>query len=144
MAASALNFRLAGALAIALLLAACSGQPPRTDGSVPVEKQPEYTEPGSEPTPASPASPSRESSASAAYQPLLDKANRASAEGDYEQALALLERAQRIEPDSADIYVAMARTHRASGDVGQARAVAERGMLYCGGAQCEALRAFIP
>ena len=60
------------------------------------------------------------------------------------QALALLERAQRIEPDSAEIYVATARTHKAKGDAGQARAVAERGMLYCGGTQCEALRAFIP
>ena len=94
--------------------------------------------------PASPVAPPPDSSASAAYQPLLDKASQASADGDYEQALALLERAQRIEPASAEIYVAMARTHRARGDTEQARAVAERGMLYCGGAQCDALRVFIP
>ncbi len=53
----------------------------------------------------------------------------------------MLERAQRIDPDSAEIYLAMARTHQASGDTSQARAVAERGLLYCNGrAECDALR----
>ena len=42
-------------------------------------------------------------------------------------ALALLERAQRIDPDSAQIYLAMARTHEASGDGSQARATANAG-----------------
>ena len=82
-------------------------------------------------------------SASAAWQPLLAKARQAAERGDYEQALALLERAQRIDPDSAEVYLCMAQTHRARGDAVQARATAERGLLYCEtAAQCEALRAF--
>jgi len=91
-------------------------------------------------TPAAPPRPV-EPAANKAYQPLLDKAGQARDRGDYEQALALLERAQRIDPDSAEIYLAMARTHQASGDSSQARAVAERGLLYCNGrAECDALR----
>lgn len=82
-------------------------------------------------------------SASAAYQPLLDKAAQARSRGDYEESLALLQRAQRIDPDSAEIYLAMAATHQARGDAGQARAVAERGLLYCNGSrQCDALRSY--
>ncbi|HEY6130774.1 MAG TPA: tetratricopeptide repeat protein, partial [Halioglobus sp.] len=77
-----------------------------------------------EKAPPRPATPS----ASAAWQPLLAKAQQATARGDYEQALALLERAQRIDPDSAAVYLDMARTHQAKGDVAQARATAERGL----------------
>ena len=66
----------------------------------------------------------------------------AEARRDYFVALALLERAQRIDPESGEIYLQLARTHRARGDVDQARATAERGMLFCSGsAQCSALRA---
>lgn len=81
--------------------------------------------------------------ASAAWGPLLTNAEQATARGDYEQALALLERAHRIDPDSAEVYLHMARTHRARGDTAQARASAERGILYCNGpAECDALRAY--
>jgi Flp pilus assembly protein TadD len=74
---------------------------------------------------------------------LLAKAEQATGRGDYEEALALLERAQRIDPDSAEVYLGLARTHAARGDAAQARATAERGLLYCSSAsQCEALRRF--
>jgi Tfp pilus assembly protein PilF len=57
--------------------------------------------------------------------------------------LALLERALRIDPDSAEVYLEMAKTHHAGGDRAQARATAERGLLYCSGStQCDALRAY--
>jgi len=83
--------------------------------------------------------------ATAAYGPLLARAEQAAAAGDFERALGLLERAQRVDPDSADVYLAMARTHYARGDYAQARATAERGLLYCASkAQCAALRAFVP
>jgi Flp pilus assembly protein TadD len=81
--------------------------------------------------------------ARAAWQPLLAQAGAATQRGDYEQALALLERAQRIEPDSAEVYLGMARTHKAKGDAAQARLTAERGLLYCvSDSQCNALRAY--
>ena len=72
----------------------------------------------------------------------MKKAEQARARGDYEQALALLERAQRIDPESGEIYLQLARTHRARGDSAQARATAERGLLFCAGkTECDALRA---
>lgn len=110
----------------------------------PIEKAPEHTTVTPPATSAQPIPRPTEPSASKAYQPLLDKADAARERGDYEQSLALLERAQRIDPDSADIYLAMARTHHARGDQAQARATAERGLLYCGGrSQCDALRVYL-
>ena len=138
------RFVLRGSVLCLLLFGVgCSTFSGSGDGPVPIEKEPDYTAvtpPATVPQPSSrPAQPS----ASAAYQPLLDKAGRATASGDYAQALALLERAHRIDPDSAEIYLSMAKTHQASGDVAQARATAERGLLYCrGSAECEALRAY--
>jgi Flp pilus assembly protein TadD len=74
---------------------------------------------------------------------LIDRAGEARRLGDYEQALAYLERAQRIEPGDAEIYLGLAQTHAAAGNSGQARATAERGLLYCSGrVQCDALRAY--
>lgn len=134
--------RKATIVVLALALAGCSaflGTPPEP---APVVKQPpQPTAAPPVPTPQPPARPPQPST-SGAWQPLVDKAAQASARGDYEQALALLERAQRIDPESGEIYLQMARTHRAKGDAAQARATAERGMLFCSGsAQCNALRA---
>lgn len=136
-------------LGLALLLTACSMYTPPADVPAPVE-QPPTPEPKPKPkvaTPpaAVPRAPSRPatSPASAALQPLLAKAGQAAGRGDYEQALALLERAQRIDPGSAEVYLGMAQTHKARGDLAQARATAERGLLYCStDAQCNALRAY--
>jgi tetratricopeptide (TPR) repeat protein len=114
----------------------------------PVEDRPDYGGYEAAPSPEVETVPDRDDSEPttvAAYGPLLDQAETARTRGDYEQALTLLERAQRIDPDNPEIYLAMARTHDARGDYAQARAVAERGLLYCrGGMDCESLRAFIP
>jgi len=128
-------------LCIAMFVSGCSIYSVPGSEPAPVEKEPEYTTTTPPATAPQPKAPPVEPSANTAYQPLLDKARQASDRGDYEQALALLERAQRIDPDSAQIYLAMARTHEASGDSSQARATAERGLLYCNGrAECDALR----
>ena len=127
------------------LVSACSiyslpGQTP-----APIEKEPDYrvVTPPAQPPGDEVDEPPADIGAVAAYGPLLDKAEAATQKGDYERALSLLERAQRIDPDSAEIYLAMARTHEARGDLGQARATAERGLLYCRGqAECEALRGY--
>jgi tetratricopeptide (TPR) repeat protein len=129
--------------AMLALMAACSSFTLPGSESAPVETRPEpavVAPPANLPAPPPrPATPS----ASAAWQPLLAKAQQATDRGDYEQALALLERAQRIDPDSAAVYLGMARTHRARGDTAQARATAERGLLYCETtADCDALRAY--
>jgi len=134
------------ALGLVILLASCSTYTPPASAPAPVEPpQPEpkprvVTPPATVPqAPPRPAT----SSASSALRPLLAKAGQATERGDYEQALTLLERAQRIEPDSAEVYLGMAQTHKARGDLAQARATAERGLLYCAtDAQCSALRAY--
>lgn len=136
-------FSRGAVLGLVTLLAACSTYTPPGPEPVPAEKPPEHTvvtPPAKVPeVPHRPTTPS----ASAAWQPLLAKAEQATAQGDYEQALALLERAQRIDPDSAEIYLSMARTYQARGDGAQASATAERGLLYCTtDAQCNALRAY--
>ena len=128
-------------MSLALVLAGCSTFSAPDTPSAPAVKQPPAPAPPPPATPQPPARPPQPSTAGA-WQPLVEKARQSAARGDYEQALALLERAQRIDPESGEIYLQLARTHRARGDIAQARATAERGMLYCSGsAQCDALRA---
>lgn len=128
---------------LALALGGCSIYSLPGSEPAPVETRPDYTPvtpPATAPQP--PSRPPRPATTSA-WQPLVDKAEQARARGDYEQALALLERAQRIDPDSGAIYLQLARTHRARGDAAQARATAERGLLYCHtAAECDALRSY--
>ena len=134
-------------LAIAALGGCSIYSLPGQEQPAPVQqKQPDYQQ-GTESTPPATAPPVAvppEPNDSNAYGGLLAKAEEARDRGDYEQALALLERAQRIDPDSGEIYLALAETYDARGDVALASATAERGLLYCQGREeCAALRAFI-
>jgi Flp pilus assembly protein TadD len=105
--------------------------------------EPSYEEKGASSPPQEAQRPAPPT-ATSANNALLARAEAASTEGDYSTALAYLERAQRIDPDDAGVYLALARTHAAAGNAAQARAVAERGLLYCKvPTQCEALRRFI-
>lgn len=125
----------------ALVLCGCSSLTQPTEPA-PVESTPRSGGPVLSPDQKShkPASPP----ARAAWRPLLKKAQIASHRGDYEQAFAYLERAQRIDPDSAEVYLGMAQTHLARGDSARAKATAERGLLYCTTYRlCDALRAFV-
>ncbi len=128
-----------------IFLAGCGtlGQGPDS-GAVPIEKEPEYTDVTAPATPTQPEAPALPAVSGAALS-LMSKADTAVGKGDYEQALALLERAQRIAPNSGEIYLSLAKTYTAKGDQAMASAVAQRGMLYCNGAaQCSALRTFTP
>jgi len=127
---------------MAVLISGCSVLQPEERPPAPAEPPPEPAV--VTPPPTTPQAPSRpaEPSTAAAWKPLLARADQAARSGDYDQALALLERAQRIEPRSGEIYLQLARTHQARGDRDQAQAAAERGLLYCSGnVQCDALRA---
>jgi tetratricopeptide (TPR) repeat protein len=127
-----------------ILLGGCSVYSVPGSETVPVESEPDYTDVTPPATPAQPKPASSDPQSANAYKSLLGKAEQASAAGDYEQALALLERAQRIDPDSAQIYLSLAKTHKAKGDYAQASATAERGLLYCSSAaQCDALRSYL-
>ena len=133
--------RLAVVVWLALVLAGCSVY------SLPGQQEPAPPPPTTSapppPVPEQPAPPARDPNATNAYGGLVDKAADARSRGDYEQALALLERAQRIDPDSGEIYLELARTYAAKGDDASARATAERGLLYCRDDECAQLKAFI-
>ena len=138
--------RVGPVVAIVMLLTACATSAPPAEAPVSVEPPPRSVATPPARVPEAPPPPQRSAPpAGAALQPLLVKAGQATERGDYDQALVLLERAQRIDPGSADVYLGMAQTLRARGDAQQARATAERGLLYClTDAQCNALRAYLP
>jgi tetratricopeptide (TPR) repeat protein len=134
-------------VSLSVFLSACGTNPyslPRIESPEPEYSEPEpeqresapETVPEPQPEVSRPASPG-------AHVGLLAKADIARENGNYSQALAYLERAQRIDPDNAEIYLGLAQTHYAAGNASQARATAERGLLYCNGSmQCDALRAY--
>ncbi|MEP4149584.1 MAG: tetratricopeptide repeat protein [Halioglobus sp.] len=126
---------------MSLVLSACGSNP----YSLPTIEtgEPEATEPVvTQPPVAEPVTPPR-TNETHAHSGLLAKASTAREQGDYDQSLAYLERAQRIDPDNAEIYLGLAQTHAAAGNGAQAQATAERGLLYCSGSrQCDALRAY--
>lgn len=126
------------ATCLILCVTACSTQPvqERPPASSPQQPPAAVTRP--EPTPQA------DQPAVTAHRQLLEQADRATANGDYDTALVLLERAQRIDPQDGLIYLNLARTYRASGHDRRASATAERGLLYCeGAAQCDALHQFL-
>ena len=138
-----------------VLLVGCAISPqqprsPQPGSPAPIENpaEPVVSAPVVAPIPVSPASPPEAPTevspqSSSASTSLLNRAWSVAMTGDYEQAITLLERAQRIDPTNADIYLAMVRTYLAKGDTRQARATAERGLLYCNSvAQCDQLRGF--
>lgn len=133
---------LTGLLALA---SACSTTATTSGGASVESPRPAYDR--SAPAASNPVNPAPQprqpATGTSPYSDLVSRAASARQQGDYNQALALLERAQRIDPDNAEIYLQMAQTHHARGDDAQARATAERGMLYCHGAsQCDALKAY--
>ena len=71
---------------------------------------------------------------------LLLEARRARADGSLDRAQALLQRAQRIDPANAAVYLELAELYSQRGQHGESRSVAERGLLYCTGRDCDSLR----
>ncbi|AQA17005.1 hypothetical protein BST95_01025 [Halioglobus japonicus] len=132
---------LLGASIVAL--AACGTNPyslPKIESGEPSYEDtspPEAPEPAPTPAPDS-------STGSGGHNVLIDRAVQARSSGDADRALGYLQRAQRIDPDDAEIYLELARTHAVLGNTAQAKAVAERGLLYCSGSrQCNALAGFV-
>ncbi len=141
-------FKRSLVLGLALVLTGCtiytmpgSERAPIETRPAPGETPPDTREPAAPPPPA-PAPPVTDPGVTSAAAGLLDKAQAASEQGDYEQALALLERAQRIDPNSGEIYLQLARVYAAQGQMDKARDTASRGTLYCRDErECAALRA---
>ncbi|WOJ93008.1 tetratricopeptide repeat protein [Congregibacter variabilis] len=126
-------------LALGLLfLGACAS------GPAPVSPEaPEANLPRSRvPTPTLPT----DSTVSPAVSPvdsLLEEARAFREGGNLSASFARLERALRIAPQRAEVYLELARSHDAAGRPQRASASAERGLLYCSSSTCAALRKFI-
>lgn len=131
--------RLAIVVMAVMLFSACSILVPAGSGA-PVGVPAPPVEPNvhrGEPAPVPSPQPGR-----SAYEQLLQKADNAGRQGSYRQAMALLERAQRIQPHNGHIYWKMALVAEQMGDYANAQAIAMRGLLYCDtSALCAKLRA---
>ena len=123
-------------LAPVLLLAACASAPE----PVPPQAPAATGSGGSVATPAVTV-PTREPASNSAVDRLLAEARALRAGGDLDASFARLDRALRIAPERATVYLELARNHRIAGSRERSAASAERGLLYCRGSECDALRA---
>lgn len=134
------------------LLAACTTGPyappppvsaPRHQVPTTPESAPEVLSPT--PVPRTTPAPSTESSRTiargvrtervqptAAAQALIQKAQAARRAGDYSQATSLLERAQRMSPQAADVYLELALVKAADGAYAQAEQFGQKAISLSG------------
>ena len=124
-------------LLIGLLLAGLAGC-----AGGPEPREAVYEMPPAEPgqTPAAVAPPPVDTGVRQAGNSLLVEARQARESGDFNRADALLQRAQRIDPTNAGVYLGLAELYVLRGQDAAARSVAERGLLYCQGQECDRLR----
>ena len=61
---------------------------------------------------------------------LQDEAQRAATAGDFSKATQILERAIRIEPDRAELWIELARVHLKEGNAAQAEQFARKALLF--------------
>lgn len=123
---------------LALGLAACATGPQQQPEAVYEQEEAEEEAPVK--TPAAVAPPQTEPGLRTASAGLLEQARSARLSGDLDQADALLLRAQRLDPGNALVYLELSKLYIQRGQHASARAVAERGLLYCDATSCEELR----
>ena len=119
--------------AVVLLLSACT----TVSGPIP----PRAPAPGAGATPAVAAPQPGTPGANDAVDGLLAAARKLRASGELAACFARLERALRIAPEHAEVYLELARTHLAAGAPERAAGVAQRGLLFCEARVCRELRA---
>jgi hypothetical protein len=85
-------------------------------------------EPAPQTVPA-PAQPKPQSSVTLALQ---DESERAAAAGDLPKAIQIIERAIRIQPDKAELWLDLARLHLKEGNPAQAEQFARKALLFTG------------
>lgn len=132
------NYAGVMSLLLVVLMSGCSSfqetygrKPPATPAPQPGIEEPLEEEPSASRTPEveQPAEPrrSRPSVQVARAEPLpaanhfIQQARTASDQGNYAQALSLLERARRISPGAGEVYLEIAEVHMNMGDSDQAR-----------------------
>jgi hypothetical protein len=144
-----LNHRFDRALTLVGLVVVLTGcvteqqQPyPRTPAPVPptTQTRPQYpspTQPAPQPIPQTPApaqpQPQQPKPQSTVTLALQNEAERAATAGDLPKAIQILERAIRIQPDSAQLWIELARCHLQEGNAAQAEQFARKALLFTGG-----------
>jgi uncharacterized protein HemY len=135
--------RAVSLLALCSLLGACAipvtpTYPRPTPAPAPVPP-PARTVPPATPTPTPPVPPTPAPTPPAAPRPapsvtlaLVEESDAARARGDYDKAVALLERAIRIEPDRPELWLSLAKAHLAQGDYAAAEQLARKSLLFTG------------
>ena len=103
---------------LAVALSACA-QLPGTPGATGDQESTPLPEAGS----TAPTSPTAA---------LLEQSRRQSASGDYDQAVASVERALRIEPGDPWLWLELARIHRSAGNEHQADSHARKALSLAG------------
>ncbi len=63
---------------------------------------------------------------------LLAEAQKISAAGDHAKAIALIERAVRLEPRNGNAWLELAKLHFSDGDLGKAEQFARRALQFAG------------
>ena len=69
-------------------------------------------------------------SSNSAVLRLLDSAESAEVDGNFDRAIADLERALRIEPDNAHVWYQLADAHYQQGNKSEAKSLAKRALTY--------------
>ena len=106
---------------LALVLSACAQLPGTPGSGSPAStREPAPTPEAGSPPPASPTA------------ALLEQGRRQSADGEFDQAVASLERALRIEPGNPWLWLELAQIHRSAGNDPQADAHARKALSLAG------------
>lgn len=109
------------AVGLALSVAACAGLPGRV------------TTPGGVSPPGPTTDAGTSSEPPSAVTVLIAQSRAARESGDYTAAASILERALRIEPNSAPLWLEYARLRQSEGDLAQADSLARKAMSLAGG-----------
>lgn len=119
-------------LSLAVFLGACSNLYTQEPAYVPAQPSPGGTAShGTGPAP-SPAHREQAGRLSPAAEMLVARARTALNDGDPQQALDQLERAQRISPHAPRVYLQLARTYQAMKRYGQAQQLVLKGLSLAG------------
>ncbi|MEM6484856.1 MAG: tetratricopeptide repeat protein [Pseudomonadota bacterium] len=132
--------RWAAFLVIGLLTACAMGPQPVSTESPDARKPPDAQ---STPAVTAPSDGSVSEQLPAPTVRLIASAVELRRAGDLEASFARLERALRISPQAAEVYLELARNYQVRGDSQPARSAAERGLAYCAGSVCLELRRFL-
>ena len=105
-----------------VILSACVSPPPADESEIPVV--------GRNRVPLDSSSPPELSPASRAVSDLLIGAQREYERGDWQAAIAVAERALRVDRRQPGIYLLIAKSYRALDELEQARRFVEQGLRY--------------